>query len=64
MTENAAPVLLTEDEAASILGVKPRLMRDLRGQRRIGFVRVGRLIRYRRHDLDEFIEKHAVEARR
>lgn len=60
----AGAMLLTEDEAAVLLGVKPRLLRDLRAQRRIGFIRVGRLVRYRPTDLEDFIEKHSVEARR
>ncbi len=57
-------VLLTEEQAAAVLGVKPRLMRDLRAQRRIGFVRVGRLVRYRQSDLSAFVDEHAVSPRR
>jgi excisionase family DNA binding protein len=62
--EIGTALLLTEEEAARLLGVKSRLMRDLRGQKRIGFVRVGRLVRYRREDVERFIEAHEVRAER
>ena len=57
-------LLLTEEEAAGLLGVKARLMRDLRAQKRIGFVKVGRLVRYRRKDVERYIQANAVEAKR
>ena len=56
-------LLVTEPEAANLLSVKPRLLRELRRRREIDFVRVGRNIRYRREDLEEFIRSHVVEAR-
>ena len=49
--------LLTESEAADILGVKPRwLQLDRFGAKRVPFVRVSpRRIRYQRSDLDDYI---------
>ena len=56
-------LLLSEGEAVELLSVKARLLRELRGRREIGFVRVGRNIRYRIEDIEEFIRSHAVGAR-
>ena len=57
------PWLMTEEQAAEVLGVRARLLRDLRRRGDIGFLKVGRLVRYRRQDLQRFIEQNAVEPR-
>ena len=49
---------LTIEEAAARLGVRPRLVRRLVTERRIGFVRVGRFIRLRPHDLEAYLDAH------
>ena len=49
---------LTIEEAAARLGVRPRLVRRLVTERRIGFVRVGRFIRLRPHDLEAYLNEH------
>jgi len=56
-------LLITESAAAEILCVKSRMLRDLRARREIGFVRVGRHIRYQIKDLEEFVKSHVVCAR-
>jgi excisionase family DNA binding protein len=52
--------LLTTAEAATLLGVsKAFLERDRWAGARVPFVRVGaRAVRYRRSDLDAFVESH------
>jgi excisionase family DNA binding protein len=63
--------LLTEGEAAELLGVTPQTLCVWRCTRRysLAWVKVGRLIRYRLKDLEKFIESrrvqpHAVDSRR
>jgi excisionase family DNA binding protein len=53
--------LLTLEEAAEILGTKPRFPRRLVAERRIRFTRVGRHIRIPESALHEFIEAGMVE---
>lgn len=54
--------LLTEIEAALILGLKPQTLSLWRCQKRYGlpYVRVGRLVRYRRADLEKWLESRLV----
>lgn len=56
------PSVMNEDQAAAILGVKPQTLAVWRstGRYDLPFVRVGRLIRYRRADLEAWLEKRAV----
>lgn len=49
-------------EAADVLGVSERWVRRAVAERRIPFVKVGRLIRFRRSDLDAYIAANTVEA--
>lgn len=53
---------LTEPEAARVLGVSRRQLQRWRYQGRIGFLRYGRLIRYRLEDLEEFRDLHLVKS--
>jgi excisionase family DNA binding protein len=48
--------------AAKYLHTTPRHVRALWSQRRLTAVRVGRLVRFQRSDLDAFITAHRVEA--
>ena len=57
-------MLFTEKEAADILGVKSRQLIDLRRRKEIGYIRVGRLVRYRRSDMEKFVEDNAIHPRR
>jgi excisionase family DNA binding protein len=53
--------LLTLEEAAEVLGTKPRFTRRLVAERRIRFTRVGRHIRIPESALREFINAGMVE---
>jgi len=52
--------LLTEQEAAAVLGTTIHHLRRLR-QDGMPFIRVGRFIRFRRIDLERWIENQRVE---
>jgi len=53
--------LMTEQEAAAYLGVSVSGMRKWRG-RQCGpkYARFGKIIRYRQHDLDTFVQSRIV----
>jgi excisionase family DNA binding protein len=53
--------LLTLEEAADVLGTKPRFTRRLVAERRIRFARVGRHVRIPESALREFIQAGMVE---
>lgn len=55
--------LLTTDQAGRILGIKPKTLANWRHQRRgPKFASLlGRQVRYRRSDLDEWVEEQMVE---
>lgn len=54
--------LLTAKQAAAYLGLQVQTLSVWRCQRRgPKFVRLGRAVRYRRQDLDAFIEANCVE---
>ena len=55
--------LLTVPEAAALLRLKPSTIRAWTGQRRIPFVKVGRLVRIRRSDLESLITRSVVPIR-
>jgi excisionase family DNA binding protein len=54
--------LLTVPEAAALLWVKVSTMRAWTCQRRIPFVKVGRLVRIRRTDAEAYITSRTVKA--
>ena len=56
-----ASTLLTTEEAAKYLNVKPRFIRHLRQQGVLCPVKVGRLVRYESSHLDAFIERSRTE---
>ena len=53
-------VLLTPKEAATYLGVKPGTLANWRveGKPSLPFVKVGRLVKYKRSDLDRHIRSN------
>jgi excisionase family DNA binding protein len=55
--------LLTVEEFAAALNVRPKTVRDWVLERRYPFVRVGRLVRFRPEVLDGLIECGEVPAR-
>jgi len=54
--------LLTRKEAAEYLGVRPRTLAVWAATKRYGLpmIKVGSLVRYRRADLDVFLERRTV----
>ena len=54
--------LLTLDQAADYLNVTGHFVRRLTHERRLPFLKVGRLVRIRRKDLDDFLEVRLVPA--
>jgi excisionase family DNA binding protein len=55
--------LLSRQQVAVLLGKKVSWLRYAERHRLIPFVRVGRQIRYRRADLERWLEQNAVGAR-
>lgn len=56
--------LLTDADVSRLFAIKPGTLRALRHRGQIPFVRLGgRIIRYRRAELDAWIAAHAVGAR-
>ena len=54
--------LISADDAAEFLGVSPGTLSVWRSTKRyfLPFVKVGHLVRYRRSDLSDFIERRVV----
>lgn len=61
--QSAVTDLLNEEQAASILQVKPNTLAVWRSTKRyaIPFVKIGACVRYKRADLDAFIQENRVE---
>lgn len=64
MTMLALPELLTPAEAAGVLGVEVSTLAVWRctGRYDVPYIRVGRAIRYRREELDAWLESRTVRA--
>jgi excisionase family DNA binding protein len=60
--KRTAPVLLTVDQVAARLGTKPRFVRRLVAERRIDFIKLGRLVRIAESDVDAFIKAGRMPA--
>ena len=58
---NPGDRLLTLEEAADILGTKPRFTRRLVAERRIRFTRLGRHVRIPKSALREFVNAGMVQ---
>jgi len=56
--------LLTREDAAAYLGVRPQTLACWASTRRYGlrYIKVGRCVRYRKADLDRFLEARTVGA--
>lgn len=56
--------LLTNDQAADYIGVTPRTLEVWRCTKRhaIPYIKVGRLVKYRKSALDAFLERQTVGA--
>jgi len=49
--------LLDINEAASLLGVRPQTLYLWVSQKRIAYRKIGRLVRFRMSDLEEFVDQ-------
>lgn len=58
----AIPRLISRDDAAAILGIRPHTLAcwACNGRYRLPFVRVGRRVMYRREDIEQFISSNLV----
>lgn len=64
MTDSTTQVLLRESDVAEMLDVQPVTLEKWRGTSRgPAYVRVGRLVRYRRDDVDAWIAENRVATR-
>lgn len=54
--------LLSVPEAAALLGIKVWTLRQWLSQRRIAFVKIGRLTKLKQEDITAFIERNRREA--
>lgn len=56
------PELLTRQEAAEYLGITSRTLAVWACVKRynLPYIKIGRLVKYRRSDLDEFIERQTI----
>jgi len=61
MTDQDVP--LTVAEAAEFLNTSERHVRRMVAERRIAFVKVGHFVRFRRADLERFLDEHRIEPR-
>ncbi len=59
LSSNIQPNLLAIDEVAEFLGISKDTIYKMVNQRRIPFVKVGRLLRFERDALDAWIRQHA-----
>ncbi|WP_411705422.1 helix-turn-helix domain-containing protein [Edaphovirga cremea] len=61
-TTNSTPHQLTDRQAAQALGVKPSTLAVWRstGRYRLPYTKVGRLVRYRVHDLAVFLANRVI----
>ena len=50
------------DEAGAYIRVRPGTLRNWLSARRLGYVKVGRLTRIPKIELDRYLEAHAVSA--
>lgn len=48
------------DQAAAYLGCTPLTLRAWVSKRKVPFVKLGSLVRFRQRDLDEFLEQNSV----
>jgi excisionase family DNA binding protein len=55
--------LLTMDEASEYLGISKLTLYGWVSARKIRFVKIGRLVKFKQRDLDQWIEQHTVMAR-
>ena len=55
--------LLTMDEASVYLGISKLTLYGWVSARKLGFIKVGRLVKFKQEHLDRWIDQHTVKAR-
>jgi excisionase family DNA binding protein len=55
--------LLTMDEASEYLGISKLTLYGWVSARKLGFIKVGRLVKFKQEHLDRWIDQHTVQAR-
>ena len=55
--------LLTMDEASEYLGISKLTLYGWVSARKLGFIKVGRLVKFRQEHLDRWIDQHTVKPR-
>jgi excisionase family DNA binding protein len=55
--------LLTMDEASEYLGISKLTLYGWVSERKLGFIKVGRLVKFKQEHLDRWIDQHTVKAR-
>ncbi len=62
MTVANLPALLTREQAAEHLGIRPQTLAvwHTTGRYRLPVIKVGRCVRYRRVDLDAFLDRRTI----
>lgn len=58
------PLLLTPDEAATMLRISKSYLYELKSRNRIPYIKVGSNLRFRPQDLQSFVDKLAAESKR
>ena len=56
--------LLTMDEAAKYLGISKLTLYGWVSARKLGYVKIGRLVKFKQTQLDAWIDQHTVTPRR
>ncbi|MDA8061599.1 MAG: helix-turn-helix domain-containing protein [Actinomycetota bacterium] len=63
-TTGTVPRLLTIDQLAEQLGITTRHVRRLIAERRVPYVKVGRLVRFDEEEIKAWLDEHRVGGRR
>jgi len=61
ITENAYPRPITKAELARYLDVSPRTVDNYISSRRIPYIKIGRLVRFRLADVERALKRYTVE---
>jgi len=56
--------LLTMDEAAKYLGISKLTLYGWVSSRKLGYVKIGRLVKFKQTQLDAWIDQHTISPRR
>jgi excisionase family DNA binding protein len=56
--------LLTMDEAAKYLGISKLTLYGWVSAKKLGYVKIGRLVKFKQAQLDAWIDQHTITARR